>query len=518
MSKYVVGVDIGTTSTKAVVYDVEGRAIEKHAVGYPLNAPTPGAAVQNPEGIFQAVITSVQQAIARSEIQQSEIICLSFSAAMHSLIVVDDVGIPLTPSITWADNRSAVWGDKLKSDYNGQEIYARTGTPIHPMSPLVKLMWLRHSQREIWQRAAKFISIKEYIFWQLFQEYVVDYSIASATGLFNLQNLDWDQEALEITGIKSSQLSRLVSTTEIVRGIQSQYATAMGIAPDTPVVIGASDGVLANLGVGAIAPETAAVTVGTSGAVRATITQPQTDPQGRLFCYPLTKDYWVIGGAVNNGGITLRWVRERLADAEIDTAKLLGQDPYDMLTAIAQNIPPGSEGLIFHPYLAGERSPLWDANARGSFFGLGLHHHKGHLIRAVLEGVVYNLYLVLEAVEAIVGKVYKVKAAGGFARSALWRQMLADIFAREVTIPESYESSCLGAAILGLYAVGKIKDLTQAEQINSDVYQQLPIAANVAVYQQILPIYCRLLDSFKNEYMAIAQLQENLLKERSPFQ
>jgi gluconokinase len=511
MSKYVVGVDLGTTSTKAVVYDIGGKAIEKHVVGYPLNSPSPGAAVQNPERIFQAVITSVKRAIARSKIPQSEIICLSFSAAMHSLIVVDDAGIPLTPSITWADNRSAAWADKLKSDYNGGQIYARTGTPIHPMSPLVKLMWLRHSQKEIWQRAAKFISIKEYIFWQLFQEYVVDYSIASATGLFNLRNLDWDTEALEIEGIQSSHLSRLVSTTQILQGIQPQYATAMGIAPDTPVVIGAGDGVLANLGVGAIAPETAAVTVGTSGAVRATIRQPQTDPEGRLFCYALTEDYWVIGGAVNNGGITLRWVKEQLADAEIDTAKLLGQDPYDMLTAIAQNIPPGSEGLIFHPYLAGERSPLWDANARGSFFGLTLHHHKGHLIRAVLEGVVYNLYLVLEALEAIVGEVKRVKAAGGFARSTLWRQMLADIFAREVNIPESYESSCLGAAILGLYAVGEIKNLTLAEQINSDVYQHLPIADNVAVYQQILPIYCRLLDSFKTEYAAIARLQENLL-------
>ncbi|MGF1540657.1 MAG: gluconokinase [Pleurocapsa sp.] len=510
MGKYVIGVDIGTTSTKTAVYDTSGQVLNRHFVGYPLKAPTPGAAVQNPDQIFQAVITSVEQAIAKSEIKQSEIICLSFSAAMHSLIVVDDGGKALTPSITWADNRSADWADKLKQDYNGQEIYRRTGTPIHPMSPLAKLMWLRYSKGELWQQAAKFISIKEYIFWHLFQEYVVDYSIASATGLFNLQNLDWDQEALKITGIQPSQLSQLVSTTHIIKGIQCQYAEQMGINAHTPVVIGASDGVLANLGVGAIAPGIVAVTVGTSGAVRATITKPQTDPKGRLFCYALTENYWVIGGAVNNGGITLRWVKDQLADAEIDTAKLLGQDPYDMLTAIADTIPPGSEGLIFHPYLSGERSPLWDANARGSFFGLALHHHKGHLIRAVLEGVVYNLYLVLEALSAIVGEVKSVKAAGGFARSSLWRQMLADIFAREVSIPESYESSCLGAAILGLYAMGEIQELTHAEQINSNVYQHQPIADNVAVYQKILPIYSRLLDSFKHEYAAIASLQQEL--------
>ena len=285
----------------------------------------------------------------------------------------------------------------------------------------------------------------------------------------------------------------------------------MGITANTPVVIGASDGVLANLGVGAISPGIVAVTVGTSGAVRATIGKPQTDPQARLFCYPLTEDYWVVGGAVNNGGITLRWVRDQLADAEIDTAKLLNQDPYDMLTAIANTIPPGSEGLIFHPYLAGERSPLWDANSRGSFFGLALHHNKAHLIRAILEGVVYNLYLVFQALESITGEVKSIRAAGGFARSSLWRQMLADIFAREVAIPETYESSCLGAALLGLYALGEIEDLAKSQSINQEIHRHQPIAENVAIYQQILPIYCRLLDCFKTEYAAIAKLQRNLL-------
>lgn len=511
MSKYVIGVDIGTTSTKSVLYSERGKLIEQHAIGYPLNAPTPGAAVQDPNRIFKAVIATVKQVVARTEVNQSDILCLSFSAAMHSLILVDREGKALTPSLTWADNRSAKWVDKLKQEYRGQEIYARTGTPIHPMSPFVKMMWLRHSNRELWQRTAKFISIKEYIFWQLFGEYVVDYSIASATGLFNLNSLNWDEEALDIAEIKASQLSQPVPTTHIMRSLKSEYASQMGIAVDLPVVIGASDGVLANLGIGAISPGIVAVTVGTSGAIRTTISRPQTDPQQRLFCYALTEDYWVIGGAVNNGGITLRWVRDRLADAEIDTAKLLQQDPYDMLTAIAETISAGSEGLIFHPYLAGERSPLWDADARGSFFGLALHHNKAHLIRAVLEGVVYNLYLVLQALESITGEVTKIRAAGGFARSTLWRQMLADIFNREVAIPETYESSCLGAALLGLYALGEVKDLASTQAINHEIYQHQPIEKNVAVYQQILPIYTRLLDSFQNEYQAIAKLQQDLL-------
>lgn len=512
MSKYVIGVDIGTTSSKSVLYRDCGQLLAQYAVEYPLNAPTPGAAVQNPDEIFQAVVTTIKQVVAQSEINPSNILCLSFSAAMHSLIAIDNQGKPLTPSFTWADNRSSTFADKLKSDRQGYEIYTRTGTPIHPMSPLVKLIWLQENQPELWQQTAKFVSIKEYVFWQLFAEYVVDYSIASATGLFNLKQLNWDAEALKVAGIKTNQLSQPVPTTHVLKSLKPQYAQEMGIAADTPVVIGASDGVLANLGVGAASSGIAALTVGTSGAVRATISKPQTDPQERLFCYPLTENYWVIGGAVNNGGIILRWVRDQLADAEIDTAKLLQQDPYDMLTAIAKTIPAGSEGLIFHPYLAGERSPIWDANARGSFFGLALHHNKAHLIRAVLEGVVYNLYLVFQALESITGEVKSIRAAGGFARSPLWRQMLADVLNREVSIPESYESSSLGAAILGLYALGEISDLESSELNNDKTHQHQPIANNVAIYQQILPIYCRLLDCFKSEYTAIAKLQQEFNK------
>jgi len=513
MGKYVIGVDIGTTSTKSVLFDRAAKAIDYQTIGYPLDRPSQNAAVQDSDRIFRAVIDTVKQLIAKNNLDSGEIICLSFSAAMHSLIMVDRSGQPLTPSLTWADNRSSAWADRLKNEYDGHKIYLRTGTPIHPMSPLVKLMWLRHSN-DLWQQAHKFISIKEYVFWQLFQEYVVDYSIASATGLFNFNSLTWDREALSITQIKSSQLSQPVPTTTVFRSMQAQYAREMGIDKNTPVVIGANDGVLANLGIGAIAPGIVAMTVGTSGAVRTTIKQPQTDAAGSLFCYALTEDYWVVGGAVNNGGIILRWIKEQLATAEVETAKLLQQDPYDLITAIAETIPAGAEGLIFHPYLAGERSPLWDANARGSFFGLSLRHNKAHLIRAILEGVIYNLYSVFQAVETIVGEVTSIKAAGGFARSSLWQQMVADIFEREIMIPESYESSSLGAAILGLYALEEIPSLSQFELKQDSKTQRTPIPDNVAKYQQILPIYSRLLNSFKNEYQAIALLQQQSDRER----
>ena len=510
--RYVIGIDIGTTSTKAVLFTVKGETVCKYAVGYPLYAPTNGAAEQDPEEILSAVITTVRKVVTVSQIEPTQLIGLSFSAAMHSLIAVDREGKLLTKSITWADNRSAKWAEKIKQQQYGHEIYLRTGTPIHPMSPFVKLVWLRHEHPELFEQACQFISIKEYVFYRFFQKYIVDYSIASATGLLNLKKLDWDREALEIAGITEAQLSQLVPTTHILRSIQGEWAQAMTISADTPTVIGANDGVLSNLGVGAMTRQIVAVTVGTSGAVRAVVEHPVTDPQQRLFCYALSEKHWVVGGAVNNGGIALRWVRDQLTDTEVRAAQRLGKDPYDLITMLAETVPPGAEGLIFHPYLMGERSPLWDANARGSFFGLSLNHTKAHLVRAVLEGIVFNLSLVLQALQEFTGKAERIQATGGFARSHLWRQMMADVFEQEVTVPQQYESSCLGAAVLGLYALQAISSLNVVAEMIGETYRHQPIPANVATYRKILPIYTRLVQRFQGEYESIAQLQAELTK------
>jgi len=213
--------------------------------------------------------------------------------------------------------------------------------------------------------------------------------------MFHLNSLKWDEEALRIAGISEEQLSRPVPTTYRLTGLDETFAKEMNLHPSTPFVVGASDGVLSNLGVNAIDPGVVAVTIGTSGAIRTVTNRPVTDPKERIFCYALTENHWVIGGPVNNGGMIFRWVRDQLGSSEVETAKRLGKDPYEVLTEIAAKVNPGSDGLLFHPYLAGERAPLWDANARGSFFGLGLHHKKEHLIRAVLEGVIFNLYTVL---------------------------------------------------------------------------------------------------------------------------
>ncbi|MBO1198511.1 gluconokinase [Staphylococcus simiae] len=510
--KYMIGVDIGTTSTKSVLYDEHGQFIMKHNIGYDLHTPNVDVSEENPDELFDAVLMTIKYVVREADIAPEDIKLVSFSAQMHSLIAMNDEHKRLTNNITWADNRASQYATLLNEQHQGFEIYQRTGTPIHPMSPLAKIFWMKHELQDIYEQTAMFADIKTYIFYQLFDEYVIDYSMASATGMFNLERLDWDDDVLAILGISRQQLPKVVPTTHILTGMKKRYATLMGLNEDTPFVIGASDGVLSNLGVNSYNKGEVAVTIGTSGAIRTVIDKPRTDYKGRIFCYVLTEDHYVIGGPVNNGGVVLRWLRDELLASEVETAKRLGVDPYDVLTQIASRVNPGADGLIFHPYLAGERAPLWNADARGSFFGLTLSHKKEHMIRAALEGVLYNLYTVyLALVEVMNESPTMIKATGGFAKSEVWRQMMADIFDTELMVPESYESSCLGACVLGLKAIGDIEDLSIVEKMVGATHNHLPQADNVEIYQQLVSIFIDLSRSLKDNYSQIADFQRKYM-------
>ncbi|MEK3722035.1 gluconokinase [Paenibacillus sp. FSL H8-0034] len=504
---YIIAADLGTTSAKTLVIDRDGRVLASHSVEYPMYTPRPDMAEQDPDEIFAALLTSVQAVIAKARILPSQILCVSFSSAMHSLIAVDRELNLLTPNIIWADNRSVGYVKVLNEQLDGHQIYMNTGTPIHPMSPLLKLMWLRDNQPDVFEHAHKFIGIKEYIFAKLFGQYVIDYSIASTTGLFNLRKLDWDEQAMKACGVRREQLPDPVSTTHHLAGMKQQYAQAMGLHADTPFVLGAADGVLANLGVGAFEEGIYAVTIGTSGAVRGVVREPITDPKGRLFCYALKEDFWVVGGAINNGGIMFRWVRDQLATAEAEEGRRRGLDPYDYLTSIAEEVAAGSDGLIFLPLLAGERAPYWNANARGVFFGLSLYHQKKHMIRAVMEGVMYRIQSVLSALEELSGPTKEIRASGGFARSSFWLQMMSDVTGSSVVVPNTIESSGLGAAQLGLLAMGEIKDFSVVHDWMQVQHNYSANQEHFELYKQLTGIYGRVYHQLKDEFESIAAFQ-----------
>ncbi|MDB5053529.1 MAG: gluconokinase [Bacilli bacterium] len=506
-NKYVIAVDIGTTSTKALIVDQNGVIRGQHAVGYNLISLAPDRAEQNPHEIYEAVIESVRMALLSSALSNHTILCVSFSSAMHSLIAVDEGFRPLTQSITWADNRAVAQADRLKNGQEGMGIYLRTGTPLHPMSPLAKIMWLKECEPITFAKTAWFVGIKEYVLAKLFGRAVIDYSLASATGLFNLEALAWDQEALTIAGITPDRLPEPVPTTYRLQGLNEMEAERMGILRDTPFIVGASDGTLANLGVGAFEPNIFAVTIGTSGAVRAVVPKPITDPKGRLFCYALTEDAWVVGGAVNNGGILLRWARDVLATQEAEEARRKGLDPYNYLIDLAGQVPAGSDGLLMLPMLTGERAPHWNPNARGVFFGLSLAHGKPHMIRAVLEGVIFGLYSVAVALAELIGPGKEIRASGGFARSVLWRQMMTDVWGMPLVVPEVIESSGLGAAYLGFMAMQEKSGFAGIHQWIKTSSQHKVQAESHQVYQDLFPLYEQLYSQLRESFNDIVRFQ-----------
>ncbi|WP_404975179.1 gluconokinase [Weissella paramesenteroides] len=502
---YLIGVDLGTTSTKVVLFDTKGHVIASANKGYKLYRDAPDMAEEDLDEIWEAFTDAMAQ-VTRSA-KEGKILGVSFSSAMHSLIAFDADWQPLTRVITWADARAVKYTEELKSNGIGQEIYSKTGTPIHPMAPLSKLLWLKNEHAGIYNNAVHYLGIKEFLFNRLFGANKMDYSIASGTGLFNIFNLDWDEQALSVTGITKEQLPEPVDPYTIEKGMNPQYAAEMGLDVDTPFIYGAGDGPLSNLGVNAIQPGVAAVTIGTSGAIRVVTDAPKIDPKGRTFTYALDKDHWVVGGPVNNGGDVFRWARDNMFDSEKSTAELLGIDSYDLLTEIASKIPAGADGLLFHPYLGGERAPIWDANARGSFFGLTHNHTRAHMVRAVLEGIIFNIYMVSLALEEVVGDLSAIQATGGFARSPLWRQMAADIFEQPVTVPTAFESGALAATVMAQKALGLIDNLEVIGDMIGEANTYQPNPENYDAYRELTPIFIRLSRQLQTEYKAIADYQ-----------
>ncbi|WML27968.1 gluconokinase [Neobacillus sp. OS1-33] len=475
----VIGLDIGTTSVKACVFDLKGNLIAEAERMNTFNYPQQGWVEQDPIEIEQSAVQAIKEAIHKSGIEKHDLISIGFSAAMHSLICVDETGSPISPALIWADGRSYPQAESV-IETMGNEVYSETGTPVHPMTPFVKLLWMKETKYEPYLQAKYFMSIKEYLLQCWFNQRVIDYSMASATGLFNPSTHTWNQKLLTLTGIHEVQLSRIVPPTEVLTGIKPQIAEEMGIDPELSFVIGAADGQLANLGIGAILPGEVAVSVGTSGAIRQIASGVKISDNQETFCYSFTEDSSIIGGPTNNGGIALQWLKDLLND----------QRSFTEFLADAEKVPLGSDGILFLPYLNGERAPIWNQRAKGNFYGLSITHKKEHFIRAVLEGITFNLFQIGKALERLAGKHQKIYVNGGLSRSRLWLQMMADVFEAEIYVPESYHSAAWGAAWTALVASGKVKSF-------EDIKENIPMGEAILPNKEISEKYKVIYDNYE---------------------
>ena len=483
---FYLGVDIGTTSLKAVAFSSNGDVLSKHSISYEMRHPQPHWSEQDPKEIFQAVVNGIN--IILESLSPAQPVVISFSSMMHTLIAVDESGEPLTNCWIWADNRAAEQAEGLRDSEKGKQFYHSTGVPIHAMSPLCKLLWLKEQEPAIFQQAHKFVSIKEFIFHKIFGEYVVDTAIASASGLLNLEQLKWDDDILQYLEVPTQKLSTVVSVKEVFWYYPDKHARLLNLSSKTPFVTGGSDGATANLGAGVTGKHSMVVTIGTSCAARLTTQAPETDKSMRTFCYHSKDNLYIMGGASNNGAVVLEWLKDTL---------LQSGESYPQLFKRVKEIPAGCDDLLFLPYILGERAPIWNAYAKGIFFGVTINHTKGHMIRAAMEGIIYSLFSIGNILMQK-REVNEIHATGGFARNPLWVQMLADIFNTRVIFSDAVESSAWGAVILGMEALS-IEYSFKKKVLSVHEPDLSKHSAYMRQFEKFERIYELLKDEFKKE-------------------
>ena len=491
---YYLGIDIGTTSVKAVAFDVNGDLLLSQSVEYGMQHPQASRSEQDPVEIYDAFISVTRDTMRQLKGKPAFI---SFSAAMLSIMAVDHNGEPLTPLIIWADNRAASIATSFTNNGQADFFYHRTGVPVHAMSPLLKLFWLKENEPGIYNAAHKFIGIKEYIFHRLLGYFIVDASIASATGLLNLHTLEWEEEILELLSLETSKLSEVVSAKSVFYILSNDEQLAF--LSHIPMVIGASDGALANAGTDA-RNDILAITIGTSGAARCIVNSPVTDKGMRHFCYHVKEDEYIIGGANNNGAVVLQWLKEQVLESG---------ESYEELFAEAAAVKPGSDGLIVLPYILGERAPFWNSSAKGVFFGVTRQHTKAHFLRAVMEGVVFSMVSIAQVLQEknVLTAVY---ASGGFVKSELWLQILADVLQLPVHVSGAMEASAYGAVILGAEAL--MMDAKFDHRILRSFY---PAGENSTLYRQAFSKFERLYELLKVEMTDQEQLSPENKKDET---
>ncbi len=494
------GLDVGTTAVKVAAFSTAGRGeVAAASREYPLNQPRPGWHVQDPATVLAAVDATLAACVA--DLGDARVVALSVSSAQHGLLGLDDRQEAVTPLVTWADARSTAEARELRAGGLAADLLRRTGTPVHPMSPLVKLVWFARHEPETAAAVRWWVGLKDLLLLHLTGQLVTELSSASATGLLNSEARDWDADALAVAGVRREQLPPVLPTTTVLE-LTSEAARRTGLTGGLPVAVGAADGPLGNLGTGANEPGVAGLSLGTSGAVRMAVDGPRADPGGSLFCYALTDDLWVVGGAVSNGGITLRWAGSTFA------AELVGEGHADSeLLALAAEAPPGSDGLVMLPYLLSERAPVWDPELAGAYFGIRHRHTRQHFLRAALEGVCLQVSTIAEALESV-APVREVRATGGTFRSPLWRTVMAGVLAKPLVVEAGAGGTALGATALGWFALGGAPDLPSAlAALRGPVAEPTPVVVTV----DDLDTYARLGSGFPalvRSYTAVADAFE----------
>jgi xylulokinase len=459
MNRYTIGIDVGTGGTRALMVDEKGTllgsATHEHAQ---FASPQNGWAEQDPRDWWNACQKALGKLLRETGVSRSEIVAVGLAGQMHGAVLLDENEEVLRPALIWCDQRSQGECDVLNRTIGEQRLVELTSNPALPNFTLTKLMWVRTHEPEIWKRFRSFLLPKDYVRLQLTGVRAIDVSDASGTLLLDVAHRRWSKEMVKATGLDERCLPEVFESPEIVGKITARAAQATGLAEGTPVVAGAGDQAGGAIGMGIVKAGCVSATIGTSGVVFAATDKPFLDPKGRLhtFCHAIP-NRWHVMGVTQAAGLSLRWFRDTFG-----TAGKAAGDPYDSLSSEAVGIPAGADGVLWAPYLMGERTPHLDSDVRGALLGLAASHGRGHIIRAILEGVAFSLQDSLTIFAEIGVPVTDIRLGGGGARSPLWRQIQADVYAKPVSLLAAEEGCAYGAAVLAGVGAGMWPSVDEA--------------------------------------------------------
>ena len=497
MKQYLLGIDIGTSACKIAIFDKMGNVISVANGDYKVYYPHSGWAEQNPEEWWSAVCQAVNTALKKGKIDSEEIAGVGIDGQSWSAIAVDKEGKVLTNTPIWMDTRAQDICEELNEKNGAEEIFALAGNSLQPSYTTAKILWYERNLPEVYTKTEKILQSNSYIAYKLTGVMTQDISQGYGLHCFDMHTGEWDESMCEKLGIPMRLLPDIYPSHAVVGTVTQQASAECGLAVGTPVVAGGLDAACGTLGTGVLHAGETQEQGGQAGGMSICTDTYRADPR-LILGYHVVPEKWLLQGGTTGGGGVMRWLERELGDYEREEGKRQGKSSLELFNEKAKRVAPGSDGMIFLPYMAGERSPIWDADAKGVFYGLDFSKTKGHFIRAAMEGVAYSLRHNLEIAEQTGAKAKVLRAMGGSANSLLWTQIKADITGRSVVVPSSDTATTLGAVILAGVGIGMYESFEEAVELTVKVKRtHEPNAENREIYRKNYEIYLELYEQLK---------------------
>ena len=511
MKDYVVGLDVGTLETKAIVFDREGKAVSKGARELGMSFPREGWFEQDLNEIWIKTASAIHDSIVAAKIASKEIACISVTGQRETVCPVDREGKPLRPAMSWQDTRG--WGicKTIRRTVGAETVYKITGLPVNTMPSASKIVWTKRNEPQIYEKAWKFIGVVDFIVWKLSNQLVTDCSNANRTMLFDIRMLDWSNELLREFRLDREKMLDLVKPGTPVGTMTDESCKKTGLSRRVPVIYAGGDQQCSALGIGIVKPKRVSCILGTCTNIEAFSERIPFDPKMSLQAqvHVISRAYLSEGG-IGTSGIIYRWFRDQFGQMESQVAKELNEDPYKLLDQEAASVEPGSNGLMLIPYFAGSLFPYWNAEDRGVLIGLRLDHTRKHFIRAILEGIAYEYRRMAEEAERVSRvEIDTIRFMGGGARSSLWTQIFTDVLGVKGEIPEVTEAGAFGAYMLGAVAIGRYHTAAEAAERSIKITRKMKVSPNLHErYNKLYGIYRQVYDRIQSLVNEISRISD----------